>query len=101
MQIIELLSKLLEAEKLNGPTWGMELFREVENYIANPPIIVNVLLHGAQVVSVSGPFRPTEAANFAKIATAVGGVRVTSIRISHPQQEKPVDKVKPHLHNWK
>jgi hypothetical protein len=73
---------------------------EIAAYIEKPPTVVNVLLHGSQVVSVSGPFSAVEAWQYAMIATAVGGARVTSVRLSNPPK-KSVDVVKPHRHNWK
>jgi hypothetical protein len=105
MTAIELLKRVYESRACSHLEY--DLMTAIADFLKEPPTVVNVLLHGVQVVSVSGPFRPTEAASFAKIATAVGGVRVTSIRVSHPQQQKEVtdkiklDRVKPHHHNWK
>lgn len=98
MKATELLRRVYESKACSHLEY--DLMTEIAAYISKPPIVMNVLLRGTQVVSVSGPFEPTEADQYAKIATAVGGVRVTSIRLANPVT-KNVDKVKPHLHNWK
>lgn len=98
MTPLELLQRVRESK-----AWGhldSGLMAEIEAHLKTPPTIINVLLRGTQVISVSGPFEAREADQYARIAAAVGGVRVTSMRLAVPPT-KSLDKAKPHHDNWK
>jgi hypothetical protein len=83
MNALELLRRVADERTLS-----IDLLHEIDTFIKRPPTAVNVMLHGAQVISVMGPFDPVEAGQYAKIAASVGGVRITTIRMDYPSKKK-------------
>jgi hypothetical protein len=85
MKANELLKRVWESKACSKLDY--DLMQEIGAYLQKPPTVVNISLHGTRVVSVTGPFYPEEAAQYAKIAASVGGIRVTSIRMANPPKK--------------